>query len=193
MSSAGRAGSPASCCGLAENGEPGGARRIVTFGCAGAEIREQRPPGAVEQHVRGLQVPMHDAARVRVFERGGDVDEQRQDARVRGAAQLAQVTARGEHHRQHRGVGAAHRLEDAQDARVVEPCRQREFALEHLPRGLGVHELRVEDLERDLRVAQFITRAPDFAVPAGTEFFDQHEAAAQLGAGLVLVCHRLFW
>ena len=75
---------------------------------------------------------------------------------------------------------------------MVEPRRQREFALEHLPGGFGIRELRIEDLERDLGVAQFVTRTPDLAVPAGAKFFDQHEAAAQLGAGLVLVCHR-FW
>ena len=73
---------------------------------------------------------------------------------------------------------------------MIEARGQREFALEHLPGRLGVRELRIQDLERDLGVAQLVTRAPYLAVAAGAEFFDQHEAAAQLGAGLVLVCHR---
>ena len=72
---------------------------------------------------------------------------------------------------------------------MIQARGQRELALEHLPRGLGIRELRIEDLQRDVGVAQLITRAPYLAVPAGTEFFDKHEAAAQLGAGLVLVCH----
>ena len=96
---------------------------------------------------------------------------------------------RGQHHGQHRGIGGAHRLVDAQHARMIEARGQREFALEHLPGGLGIRELRVQDLERDVGVAQLVTRAPYLAVAAGAEFFDQHEAAAQLGAGLVLVCH----
>ena len=132
---------------------------------------------------------MHDAPRVRVLERRRDVDEQRQDLGVRRAAHLAQVAAGGEHHRQHRGLGRAHRLVDAQHARMIETRGERELALEHFPGGFGILELGVEDLERDFGVAQFVTRTPDLAVPAGAEFFDEHEAAAQLGAGLVLVCH----
>ena len=57
--------------------------------------------------------------------------------------------------------------------------------------GFGIRELGIEDLERDFGVAQFVTRAPYLAVPAGAEFLYEHEAAAQLGAGLVLVCHSL--
>jgi hypothetical protein len=164
-------------------------RRAVAFRGARAEVGEQRSAGTVQQYVRRLEVAMHDAARVRVLERGRDVDQHRQDLGVCRATHLAQVTARRQHHGQHRGIGATHRFEHAQYARMIEPRGQREFALEHLPGRLGVRELRIQHLERDVGLAQFIARAPDFAVPAGAEFFDEHEAAAQLGAGLVLVCH----
>ncbi len=78
---------------------------------------------------------MHDAARVRVLERRGHIDEHGQDLGVRRAAHLPQVAARRQHHRQYRGIACAHRLEYAQDARMVESRGQREFALEHLPGG----------------------------------------------------------
>ena len=134
---------------------------------------------------------MHDASCVRVLERRGDVDEQRQDLGVWSAAHLAQIATGGKHHRQDRGFSRAHRFVNAQHARVIEPCGQRELALEHFPRGFRVLELGVEDLQRDFGVAQFVTGTPNLAVPAGAEFFYEHETAAQLGAGLVLVGHEL--
>src|SRR5688500_16798001 len=66
---------------------------------------------------------------------------------------------------------------------------ERELAQEYLPGGLGALKLRIEDLQRDLGLAHLVTRAPYLAVPAGAEFFYEHEAAAQLCAGLVLICH----
>jgi hypothetical protein len=133
---------------------------------------------------------VHDAAAVRMFQRGGHVDEHGQDLGVRRAAHLAQVAAGRQHHGQDGGLGIAHRLVDAQYAGVIEARGQRELALEHLPGGFRIRELRIEHLERDVGVAQFVTRAPHLAVPAGAEFFMEHEAAAQLRAGLVLVCHN---
>ena len=113
---------------------------------------------------------MHDAPRVCVLERRRDVDEQRQDLGVRSAAHLAQVATGREHHRQDRGFGRAHRLVNAQYARVIEPRGQREFALEHLPGGFGILELGIEDLQRDFGVTQLVTGTPNLAVPAGAEF-----------------------
>jgi hypothetical protein len=126
-----------------------------------------------------------------MLERSCDVDEQRQDLGVRSTAHLAQIATSGKHHRQDGGFGRAHRFVNAQHARVIEPCGQGELALEHFPGGFRVLELGIEDLQRDFGVAQFVTRAPNLAVPAGAEFFYQHETAAQLGAGLVLVGHEL--
>ena len=84
---------------------------------------------------------MHDAARMRMLERRGHVDEHGQDLGIRRAAHLPQVAARGQHHRQHGVLAGAHRLEHPQNARMVEPRRQREFALEHLPGGFRIREL----------------------------------------------------
>jgi hypothetical protein len=126
---------------------------------------------------------------VRKFQRGRDVDEHRQDLGVRRATHLPQVATGRQHHGQYRGIRGAHRLVDAQHARMIEARGQREFALEDLPGRVGIRELRIQNLDGDFAVAQLVTGAPHLAVAPGAEFFDQHEAAAQLGAGLVLVCH----
>ncbi len=102
---------------------PGGPLGVVAFGCAGAEIGQQRAARGVEQDVRRLQVTMNDTPRVRVFQRRGDVDEQRQDARVRSAAKLAEIAARRVDHGQHHRVGATHGLVDAQHARMIQAAR----------------------------------------------------------------------
>ncbi len=78
----------------------------------------------------------------------------------RRAAQLAQVAAGGEHHGQDGRVRVAQRLEHPQHPRVIEARGEREFALEHLPRGFGAGELRIQDLQRDVGVAQFVMRTP---------------------------------
>ena len=189
MSSAGRAGSPASCCGLAENGEPGGPPVESPSDAPAPKSASSGRPAASSSTFDGLRSRCTMRRECACSSAAAMSMSSGRILRVRGAAHLAQVAARGQHHGQHRGIGAAHRLVDAQHAGMIEPRGERELALEHLPGGFGVLELRVEDLERDFGVAHFVTRAPNLAVPAGAEFFDEHEAAAQLGAGLVLVCH----
>ena len=122
-----------------------------------AEVGEQGTLGFVEQHVLGLDVAMHDAARMRIVERGQQRVQDRADTRmagflaVLGEVPLAQVAVREERHRVVRqSVGRAPDGEDADDVRMLEPGDGARFVLEAatadlVGKGFGQHHL-----DRDL-------------------------------------------
>jgi hypothetical protein len=113
-----------------------------------AEVGEQRPVGVVEQHVLGLDVAVHDAARVRVLERGQQRAQHLDDAAlVVGEVALAEVAA-GEvgQHVIEQALRRAPDLVDADDARVLELGDRVRLLLEArlallVGEGLGRHHL----------------------------------------------------
>ena len=76
-----------------------------------AEVGQLHLSGTIEQHIRRLQVTVNDSLFMRVLQRTGEIDEHRHDFQVRGAAQLAQVTASGQLHRQHGQLTIAHAVD----------------------------------------------------------------------------------
>ena len=126
MSSAIEGGSPRSCSGLAVNGDrPGRVSVGMRFArrAGDAEIRDAHAAARVEQHVAGFQIPMDDAALVRVFQRLRDVDEHGHDFEIALAAQPAQIATGGQFHGQRDEIAFAIRRLHFQDGRMIEPAR----------------------------------------------------------------------
>ena len=128
--------------------------------------------GGVEQHVRRLDVAVHDAVRVRVVERGGDLGEDRGRGLRRERPPPEPVAERAAGHEPQRHPGPAvldpvgvHR----QDVRVLEPRRHARLLPEALGEGRVVQQLRGQDLQRDLALERRVVRAND----------DGHAAAAE--------------
>ena len=115
---------------------------------------------------------MNHAARVRMRQRAGNIQQHRHDAQVAVAAQAAQVAGR-QLHWQHRELFVAQRLVDFQNRFVAEPLRNVVFVLQHLPGCAGMRQLRKQHLDRDRRVALRVVRAPDLAMTARPDLLEQ--------------------
>ena len=115
---------------------------------------------------------MHDAGTVRVVERfqrlraehDGAIEGKRATA---GRELLEGLAANVLHHHQH-AVAITRELVDVGDARVIELGERDGFAPEPLNR-LGVHQIRIEDLDRHVSIERLVDRFVDGAHPAPSE------------------------
>src|SRR5207245_1227510 len=127
-----------------------------------AEVGKLHAPACIEQHVAWLQIPMDDAALVRVLERLRDLQQDRNDLEVTGASQAAQIPAGGELHRQDdcivRSLGGIY----LEYGRVVEAACDRVLVLQRRPGAFVAPELGAENLERDVDAARVVAGAPGF-------------------------------
>ena len=128
---------------------------------------------------------MDDAALVRVLECLRDLDEHRHDRQVAGAAQPAQVPARGELHRQDEGRAVALRREHLEDARVIQAARTLVLVHERDPGcGGAAPGPRAQDLQRNVGAGLGVEGAPDLPLPAGAEPLPAGRTGPSGAAGL---------
>ena len=116
---------------------------------------------------------MDDTVLMRVFERLRDVDEHRHDVEIALATQPAQISARGELHRQRDEIALAIRRVHLEDGRMIHPARDGVLAAERGPRSIVVRELRAQNLESNLDAALIVTRTPDFRLTACPQLLEQ--------------------
>ena len=155
---------------------------LVALAQRDAEVGEQRPVGVVEQHVLGLDVAVHDAARMRVFERRQQRAQHFDGAVfVLGEVALAQVALGqvGQHVIQQALARATH-LVDADDAGMLELGDRARLVLEALLADFVGERGRRHHLHGDLAVQRFLhaqvhLRHAALADPA------QHAIAGDLG------------
>ena len=124
----------------------------------------------VEQHVRGLDVAMHEALRVRGVERVRDLCDDRERARRIERALRAQELAKvGALHEAHDEVEAAvelARVVNRHDVRVLERHRELRLAREALAEAFVRGELGGHQLQRHDTLEAKVARAVDDAHPA---------------------------
>ena len=174
----------ASCCGTCGEWRAGrhGDRRSGARG--GAEIREAHFAIRVEQHVAGLDVPMHDAALVGVRQYRRHLDQYRHGPQVRGPTQRLQVAAGGEFHRQEHPRAVPLRRPGAQHAGMIEQRGHLRFVLQHGPRLLGTAGLRVKELQCDALFAGLVPGGPDLGVAAVADALLENVAVRDASTGL---------
>src|SRR6185437_7420491 len=129
-----------------------------------AEVGQLHAAAAVEQHVFGLQIPMDDAARVRVLERLGHLEQHGYDVQVSHATKPSQVTARGKLHRQYQNILDPLRREHLEDAGMPQAAGDVVLALERLPRRRITRSRGRKHLQGNVDAARLIVRAPDFTL-----------------------------
>ena len=121
----------------------------------------------VEQHVRGLDVAMDEALRVRRVERVRDLCDDRERARrierALRAQELAQVGALHEAHDEVEAAVELARVVDRHDVRVLERHRQLRLAREALAEAFVGRELGRHQLQRDDALEAEVARAVDHA------------------------------
>src|SRR6185503_2529972 len=138
-----------------------------------------------EEDVLGLDVSVDDAFAVSVLERvgrfPGDPEGVLQRELALPVQPIAERLAVDERHGEPENVRAAVRpphgaaVEDREDVRMLEPCREADLPLEPLG-AEGGGDLGMEDLERDGAVVPQVSREPDGG----------HAAAAQLALERVM-------
>ncbi len=143
-----------------------------------AEVREAHATLRIEQHVAGLQIPVHHAARMRMREDLRDADEHRHAAQVGLAAQPLEIAATGELHRQHGAFAFADRRAAAKDAGMIQPARHLRFVVEDGPGLDRLAQILAQELERHLLAVVLVGGGPDLAVPAAADVLEQHIAVA---------------
>ena len=137
------------------------------------------PDGGDEQ-VGRFHVAMHDAVRVRVFERVGDLRTDRGHlARRERATRLddvAQALANDQLHHEVRAVRVFARVVDRHHVRVVEARRRPRLVAEALARPL---QRRRRQLHRDPAVEEHVARGEDLAHAADSQQLLEPVAAAE--------------
>ena len=137
-------------------GDAGG----VALGQRDAEVGQQRPIGAVEQHVLFLDVAMHDAACMCVFEPGQQRTQHLDDARfVLGEIALRQIPiGQVRHDVVHLPVIGAADLVDADDARMGDLGDRARLVFEALLADLVLQRLQLHHLDADRTIERFLHR-----------------------------------
>ena len=110
-------------------------------------------------------------ALVRVLERLGDLEENRDDRQIIGTAQAAQVTTRRELHRQKERPILALGLIYLEDERMIETTGALVFVTQCVPRRRGASRCHSQDLQRDIRTTLGIMGAPHLALTASAQSF----------------------
>ncbi len=145
-----------------------------------AEVGEVGVVLLVQQHVRGLQVAVHDALAVCVRERAADLGEQaRGGLQLPGAAieRLPQRAAAQPAHHQVGAVGIAPVVVERDDVRVLELRDELCLGLEATDEGGLVDELGADDLDRHLAADRGLIGAVDDAEVAGADLLAKLVAA----------------
>ncbi len=141
------------------------------------EVGELHPAAAVEQHIARLEVPVHDAARVGVFEGFGDLEQHRHDLQISRTAKAPQVAAGGELHGQHHDVLYSLRGEDLKNPGMLQAAGNVVLALERLPSHRIAGGGPREHFQGDVDATRFVVRLPDLTLAASTDTLDQRVVA----------------
>ena len=167
----------------AADGEAGGGdARGVALGQGDTEIRQQRTVGVVEQHVLGLDVAMHDAARMRVLERRQQRTQYFDHAvLVAGEVALAEM-AFGQVGQDvvQQALRRASDLMDADDAGVLELGDRARFLFEALLALFVGQRFGRHDLDRHLAVERFLHAQIDIG-HAALAYAPKHPVTRDLG------------
>jgi hypothetical protein len=148
-----------------------------------------RASGRLDEDVRRLQVPVHDAGVVRVTKRAGDLRHQRRQPRGRqwpGLQEPFQGLPLQERHHQIHIRLIAPRVEDGHDVRVVQPARNPGLADEAAYRRLVERQRRVQQLHGDFTL--------EVALPCDehhAETASRQDAAQLVAAGNHATCSRI--
>ena len=140
---------------------------------------------ARDHHVLGLEIAMHDAARMRSGHTLCDLEcvrdraSGRQCAAFEAGPQRFAVDELGD---DERGVAVADELEDRQDVRMRQPGDAHRLALEPREPGRIGRQLRGEHLDGHVAIEPRIARPIDVAHPAGADGGDDF-IVSKTGAG----------
>ena len=130
-----------------------------------------------EQHVRRLDVAMHDAKRVRLHQRLQDLrrDASHAEGRERASPQLLldRSTAQELEHDERQSELGGPEVEEAHGVGMLEALDQRGLAREPLEHAVRVHGLDEDHLDGDLAAERLLDGAIHGAVAALTEELDE--------------------
>ena len=137
-----------------------------------AEVEELHLAGVRDEHVRRLDVAVHDEAAVRRVHRVAQREREPDHVPRRGAATVLgdRDALHALHHEVRPSVGGGPRVEEARDVRVVELAEHATLAQEAAHHTDGV-EPALEDLDRDVRLVSVVgaRRRVDLAHAAGPD------------------------
>jgi hypothetical protein len=142
-----------------------------------AEVTELRHAAVVDEHVRRLEVPVHEPERVdrREAVPDGNEDVEHRAPVVRLAHPVEQRHALDELHRDERILTRHPDLEHGDDVRVRQPRERLRFAKQPRRRDVPTRARGMDQLERDAPAEQRVTPIEDERHPAGAESPDHLE------------------
>ena len=142
------------------------------------EVEQFRPSGPIDEDIRGLEIAVHDEARVGIGDRVGDLEKELEPGahgKSMRVGEAIDAQAVDELQDEERLPGRRHAgVVETRDAGVGEARQDRAFAAEALRSAL-LDERRVKELDGDIAFETSVVPAcpPDRSHAAGTDALDE--------------------